>query len=234
MIILYHHSMLAPSRRIRLLLAEKEHDFQLQSQNFWERDESFLKLNPSGGLPVLVDEEGIAICGATPIAEYLEEMYESPMELVAGKIKDQNSLNGFGAIERAEVRRIVDWFDHKFHDEVIDYIVGEKIYKRLGRQGEPDPSILRAGGQNLTTHMRYLEFLLMRREWLTGSRMTIADLAAAAALSLLDYLGEVPWNKHLSVKNWYTNIKHRPSFRPLLKDRLAGFPPQRDYTNLDF
>jgi glutathione S-transferase len=64
--------------------------------------------------------------------------------------------------------------------------------------------------------------------------MTFADLAAAAQLSSLDYLGEVPWEDYPAAKAWYVRLKSRKSFRSLLTDRIIGFAPPPDYANLDF
>ena len=64
--------------------------------------------------------------------------------------------------------------------------------------------------------------------------MSLADLAAAAHLSVADYLGEVPWNEDEAAKNWYARVKSRPAFRPMLADMLAGVPPAASYADLDF
>ena len=221
MITLHHHIFLPQCRRIRLTLEEKNLPFTLRSWNFLARDTEFLAINPAGHFPVLVDEDGGTVAGAQPAAEYLDEMYDPP-------------LLGQGAVVRAEVRRLIDWFESKFEPEVTQLIVGEKIYRRLAGEGEPDPSTLRAGVQNLTIHMNYITWLLERRAYLAGASLTQADFAAAAQLSTIDYLGEVPWSKYPDAKAWYMNIKHRPSFRPLLQDRLPGLPPQRHYLDLDF
>ena len=58
--------------------------------------------------------------------------------------------------------------------------------------------------------------------------------AAAAHLSTVDYLGDVPWKEHEEAKDWYARVKSRPSFRALLEDNVPGAPPQRHYANLDF
>ena len=55
--------------------------------------------------------------------------------------------------------------------------------------------------------------------------VSAADLAAAAHLSIPDYLGDVPWNEDEAAKNWYARIKSRPSFRPILGDMHPGVPP---------
>src|SRR5438477_329926 len=67
-----------------------------------------------------------------------------------------------------------------------------------------------------------------------GARLTYADLAAAAHLSAIDYLGDVPWNEDETAKTWYARIKSRPSFRPILAEWLAGVPASPTYVDLDF
>jgi glutathione S-transferase len=64
--------------------------------------------------------------------------------------------------------------------------------------------------------------------------MSYADLAAAAHLSVVDYLGDVPWDEDEAAKAWYARVKSRPSFRPLLADTHAGIPPSKTYADLDF
>ncbi len=232
MITLYHHPMLPECRRIRLNLGERAIAFTLKEHKFWERDEFLLAMNPAGNLPVMIDDSGHKICGARPIEEYLDEAMTDLGDEKA--LRHPVGFSGIDPVERAEIRRLIDWFDHKFFNEVVALIVGEKIFKRLARAGEPEPSQLRIGGQNLRIHLAYLTFLLERREWLAGNHMTVADLAASAGLSVLDYLHELNWNDYPIIKSWYMNIKHRPSFRPLLQDRIIGIPPHQDYLNLDF
>jgi glutathione S-transferase len=64
--------------------------------------------------------------------------------------------------------------------------------------------------------------------------LTLADLMAAAQLSAIDYLGDVPWDAHEGAKDWYARLKSRPSFRALLADNLPGAPPPPHYADLDF
>jgi glutathione S-transferase len=76
--------------------------------------------------------------------------------------------------------------------------------------------------------------LAERRRWLAGDSLSLADVAAAAQLSSVDYLGDVPWEGHPEAKDWYVRLKSRPSLRPLLKDHIAGVPPPKHYADLDF
>ena len=69
---------------------------------------------------------------------------------------------------------------------------------------------------------------------MAGEDYSLADIAAAAHLSTVDYLGDVPWTEHEEAKDWYARIKSRPSFRSLLEDNIPGVPPPKHYADLDF
>ena len=94
------------------------------------------------------------------------------------------------------------------------------------------------GGSNVdrrvTGHGDYIGELVDARNWLAGEEISLADMAAAAHLSCLDYLGDIPWEEFSQVKDWYVRVKSRPSFRPLLGDYISGMPPPRHYADLDF
>jgi glutathione S-transferase len=220
--ILYHLPLSPFCRKVRLALMEKRLEFELRVERTWERREGFLAFNPAGEVPVLIEGEGLVLSDSIAIAEYLEEAHPEP------------GLHGKDAAERAEVRRLVGWFDRKFNAEVTDNLVGEKVFKRLQRIGGPDTSAIRAGLVNVAHHLAYIDYLTERRNWLAAEHMTYADLAAAAHLSCVDYLGDVPWADHEGARNWYAKIKSRPGFRPLLHDQLPGLAPAKMYANLDF
>jgi glutathione S-transferase len=97
-----------------------------------------------------------------------------------------------------------------------------------------DMRVVHIARENLRTHIKYIGFLMQERSWLAGNRLSAADLVAAAHISAIDYFGDVPWDLSERAKLWYARIKSRPSFRPLLNDRLAGVPPVAHFANLDF
>lgn len=219
-----HHQPLSPHcRKVRLALQEKRIPFDLRAEPVWERREAFLALNPAATVPVLVEESGLVLADSAAICEYLDEAYpETP-------------LVGRTHAERAEVRRLVAWFDGKFDREVTRNLLHERLFKRLLGEGPTDASALRAGYANLRPHLDYLGWLAETRAWLAGPSLSLADLCAAAHLSALDYLGDVDWSLGEAAKDWYARIKSRPSFRPLLAERVAGAaPPPAHYADLDF
>lgn len=222
---LYHHPLDPPSRRVRLTLAEKAVACDFAIEKPWEPSADLQALNPCGEVPVLTLEQGgerRALADAQAICEYLDETSAAPTLLA----KDP--------VARAEVRRLIAWFDQKFNREVTQPLVGEKAIKRLRGGGEPDSLLIRSGCHNIRGHLDYIGWLTERRNWLAGDAITFADLAAGAHLSVIDYLGDVPWDEHPLAKEWYARLKSRPSFRTLLGDYVAGFPPPRHYADLDF
>lgn len=204
------------------MLREKALEFALITENPWEAGQAFFALNPAGEVPVLVEDEGHTISGSYAIAEYLEDSYH------------ELTLIGNTPLERAEVRRLVDWFDHKFDYEVTQNILFEKVFKRFMHYGSPNTDALRAGKQNIHYHLDYIGYLTSERYWLAGEHLTLADLAAAAHLSALDYLGDVPWGYNASATNWYRLMKSRPSMRLVLNERIQGISPPFHYEDPDF
>jgi glutathione S-transferase len=227
---LFHHPFCPHSRFVRLLIGEYGLDLRLVEERVWERREAFLTLNPAGTTPVLFAEGQFAIPGAAIIAEYVDEVHGAGM--------DDRRLLPATMAERIEVRRLTAWFNEKFFEEASSPLVTERIYKRFMAEenggGAPAAEVIRAAKTNVRYHLNYIGWLAQRRNYLAGERLTYADLAAAAHLSAIDYLGDVPWVEDEAAKNWYARVKSRPSFRPLLSEWLAGVPASRTYVDLDF
>ena len=222
-----HHFPLDPaSREVRLALGEKRLAFSDIEVRYWERPKALTALNPSCMVPVLVettdDGEPLVLCEARAILDHIEETVPEPALLASGPA------------ERAEARRLVHWFDCKFEFEVGGYILHEKMEKRLLGLGAPKLASLRQGLAGLKIHLAYIDSLLQAREWLAGKRLSMADFAGAAHLSVIDYLGDVPWADFPAVKTWYMKLKSRPCFRPLLADHWPGLSPATHYDDLDF
>ena len=82
--------------------------------------------------------------------------------------------------------------------------------------------------------MEYVGWLAETRKWLAGGTLSLADFAAAAHLSSLDFIGDVDWALSPAAKEWYARVKSRPGFRGLLTDRVPGVTPPAHYADLDF
>jgi glutathione S-transferase len=218
---LYHIAMSPYCRKVRLILAEKRIECELIEERYWERDPSFLRRNPAAKVPVL-EIDGKIMSESAAICEYLEEKYPNP------------SLMPVDIHQRYEVRRLVGWFDDKFHRDVTSKLVYERVTKKIMGQGYPDSKNVKDGAKKIKYHLDYIAWLLEQRSWLAGDLMSLADFAAAAHLSALDYISDVDWHRSKTLKDWYAKIKSRPAFRSILADQVPGFPQPSHYADLDF
>ncbi|WP_298567057.1 glutathione S-transferase family protein [uncultured Aliiroseovarius sp.] len=218
---LFHVPLSPFCRKVRLSLAEKKIEVELVEEKYWERSSDFLRRNPAGKVPIL-KIDGKLLTESGPICEYIEECYPTP------------ALLPDDPDDRYEVRRLVSWFDDKFHNEVTANLLYERVNKKVMGAGYPESRNIKAGAKAIKYHIDYMGWLLDQRRWLAGNSMTLADFAAAAHLSSLDYISDVDWNRNENVREWYAKIKSRPAFRSILADQISGFPQPSHYADLDF
>jgi len=221
MLRLYHFPLSPFCRKVRLTLAEKRLEVELVEERYWEKSQEFLLRNPSGQVPVL-RMDGRMLNESQAICEYLDELHPEP------------ALLPRDPYARYEVRRLCHYFDDVFHREVTANLLYERVHKKLMGKGYPDSERIKTGVRRIKEHMAYMRWLLDHRQWLAGPALTLADFAAAAHLSCLDYVDDVNWDNAPAVKTWYSIVKSRPAFRTLLADQVPGFRPAQQYANLDF
>jgi glutathione S-transferase len=211
------------SRKVRLQLGEKGIAYSLKRENPWEHRDELLHINPAARTPVMQDEaRGLNLSDSVAISEYVEE------------VSDKVPLISGSSAYRAEIRRLVAWFDQQFYGDVTAPLLHEKMKKRLVHRQPPDSKVLREAMRLANGHLDYIDYLVDHRPWMAGATMSMADIAAAAQISVADYLGGIDWTGHEEAKGWYSKFKSRPSFRPLLSERMEGITPPPHYELVDF
>ncbi|MDE2042546.1 MAG: glutathione S-transferase family protein [Alphaproteobacteria bacterium] len=221
--LLYQFPLCPFSRKVRLMMGEKGIGYELVRENPWERRDEFIDLNPAGLTPVLVEKERHEVISySSAICEFFEETADT-LPMISGT-----------AINRAEIRRLTAWFDEQFFAQVTAPLMHERMEKRLVHRAAPDATVLRTAMRSANQLLDYIDWLLDHRNWLAGSALSLADLAGAAQISVADYLGGIDWRGHVATKNWYSGLKSRPSFRPLLSERMEVITPPAHYDIVDF
>jgi glutathione S-transferase len=205
------------------LLGEKGVAYGLVRENPWEQRDDFLHMNPAGRTPVIADNDrNVQLVDSVAICEYFDETVE------------KNAMISGTANYRAEIRRLVAWFDQQFFGDVTAPLLHERMKKRLFDRTPPDAAVLREAMRLANSHLDYIDYLIDHRAWMAVSTMSMADLAAAAQISVADYLGGIDWHGHEQTKAWYAMFKSRPSFRPLLSERMEAITPPKHYELVDF
>jgi glutathione S-transferase len=203
-------------------LYEKFLEYESVEEIPWKRNNKFSEFHMTCDIPALMDE-GTLLEGWYAIVEHMEQTHRA------------HSILGMSQKEKAETRRITEIFNEMFFNEVGKNIVFEKIIKKYTEsKSSPDSSKIRNGVAAMKRYMDYISWQMDRRNWLAGNDFSLADMAAAAQISCIDYVGSVEWDKYPQVKCWYVRIKSRPSFRSILGDRVPGIAPVSYYSELDF
>jgi glutathione S-transferase len=218
-----HQFPLCPfSRKVRLLLSEKGVAYELCREFPWERREEFLRLNHIGRTPVLhFPERNFTLIDSRAICEYFEETV------------DRAAMINGTALNRAEIRRLVSLFDECFYAEVTAPLLRECMIKRLFLRQPPDSRAIHDAMRRADTYLDEIDDLIDHRPWIAGATMSLADLAAAAQISVVDYLGGFDWSGHEQTRGWYSVLKSRRSFQPLLIERMGIIQPPSHYPDVD-
>ncbi|KAJ8137781.1 hypothetical protein OY671_009006, partial [Metschnikowia pulcherrima] len=210
------------SRKVRSSLSEKGVGYESWRENPWEQRDEFTRMNPAGRTPVSHNpEREITSVDSRAICEYFEETVDkTPM------------INGTAA-NRAEIRRSVALFDENFFADVTHPSMEERMRKRSIYRQPPDSRSSREAMRSANAHLDYIDYSIDNRPWSAGATMSLADLAAAAQISVADYLGGIDWSQHEQARGWYSVFKSRPSFRPLSSERMDVIQPPSHYGDVN-
>ena len=133
-----------------------------------------------------------------------------------------------------EIRRLLFWFETNFKNEIIIPLLKEKVFKRFEKNSVPNSHFIRTARSNLKYHMQYFNYLIKDHDFFVDDNLSYVDLFYGASLTVLDYIYELNFFEFEKLKNLYSIIKSRPSFKKILADRIIGVNPHSDYLKLDY
>ncbi len=187
-------------QKVRVVLAEKDLEFEkifvdLRRQE--QKTPEFLRLNPYGKVPVLVDEDEV-LYESTIINEYLDEEYPHP------QLMPDDSQG------RARVRLLEDYCDNVFIPATT--LLLTQLRKT---DAERDAQRVEQAREDLRRALYFLRDHLDGREFLVGKGFTLADAAFAPRMVVLGRLGIELEPALASVQAWIDRVRTRPSVRAL-------------------
>jgi glutathione S-transferase len=188
------------AQKVRVVLAEKELEYETVFVDLrtgeHRQNAEFLRLNPYGKVPILVDEE-VVVYDSTIINEYLEDEYPHP------HLMPEDSAG------RARVRTLEDYCDNSFLPSA-GFVQAELSKPAAEQDGER----LQRYRNELVRGLKRLEGFLSGKEYLAG-QFSLADVAFVPALLILPRLGVDVDPALRSVTAWIVRLKQRPSVKAL-------------------
>ncbi|HLI21379.1 MAG TPA: glutathione S-transferase family protein [Stellaceae bacterium] len=241
MLTLYHNDMSVCAQKVRLCLAEKGLPYEAKHLNLRAGDQQqpdYLKLNPKGVVPTLVDDDTVVV-ESIVINEYLDDAFpKRPLKPndPAGRAKmrwwtkqiDDSIFGATGTVSMSIA------FHHQYTPEVLDELIRQRgpAYRArfaLLQQGVNNPNFPDAI-KRLYKMVADMNAALERGPWLCGEMFTLADIAYAPYLTRLDHLKFLGFlDKHKRAADWYERMKARASYRTALAAQFnAKYLPLMD------
>jgi glutathione S-transferase len=200
MIRLYDYPECLFAQKVKVVLAEKELEYETVAVDLRkgeQRQPEFLKLNPYGRVPVLIDDE-VVVYDSTIINEYLEDEYPHP------------ALMPEDSAGRAKIRLLEDFCDNSFLPSASFVLI--ELSKA---EGEQDAERLQRYRTELQRGLARLETQFGGKEYLVGE-YSIADIAFVPAVLILARLGVDVDPRLRQVAAWIGRLRQRPAVASLL------------------
>jgi glutathione S-transferase len=196
-------------RKVRLFLAEKSLDYQLEiilpfGQPAWYRD-----ISPLGRIPALKDGD-FTLADSSVICQYLDD-----------KHSDRPSLLGQNVEQRAQVRWLEKYADYELAPLCTFTVFRNRALKPSMGQSCDEAAVQTALHEKLPAHFDYLEKTLGSAQYLVGDSLTLADLALTCQLINMQH-----GNEQLDAQRWpnlsahYARISARDSVQGVLPGEL--------------
>jgi glutathione S-transferase len=192
---LYSSPFSSNARKVRLAAALLGISLELMDVNLGQgaqRKPEFLALNPMGRVPVLEDG-AFVLAESAAIMAYLADT------------KPGNSLYPVDLRQRADVNRWLFWGASHW-GPAFAALAFENWLKNLLQLGEPDAAQVKRQEDTLRGLARVLDAHLASREWISGSSITIADLAIATSLGNADR-AKFPLRSYPAIQAWFDHLQ---------------------------
>ena len=187
---------------VRMFMAEKGIDMPKQAVDLRKgenREAEHLKRNAMGQMPTLELDDGSYLAEITAICEYLEEKHPTP------------SLIGATPEARAECRMWTRRVDLNICEPLANgfrYAEGLKMFQnRIPCVPEAAPGLKKVAADRL----KWLDGQMANKEFLCGSRFTMADMMLYCWLEFGAKVGQPLDPANANIAAWQVRIAERPS-----------------------
>ena len=197
---LYDFASSPNCQRVKVVLAEKNLPYEtvpVDLKKGEQKKPDFLKLNPYGKVPVIIDEATV-LSESLIINEYLDEKYPEPPLMPKGHAK------------RAKIRILIDYG--------INHLDGpyQKIRLELMKDGkERNQDTIENAKKELKNLLQRLEREIGDQPYLAGD-FSLLDAALIPRFLRLEGFGVLPDPSLPGLGGWLQRMKARPSVRAII------------------
>jgi glutathione S-transferase len=184
-------------RKVRIVMAEKRIEYNLELEDVWSADTRIHESNPLGKVPCLIMEDGGAVFDSRVIVEYLDTM--TPV----------SKLLPPSGRERAEVRT---W--EALGDGLIDAAILARLEQTQRPPEQQSPAWIDRQMDKVNRALAAMSRGLAEKAWCNGHSYSLADIAVGCALGYLDFrFPHIRWrDTHPNLARLYEKLAARPSF----------------------
>jgi glutathione S-transferase len=191
-------------RVVRMFMAEKGIEMPKQTVDLRggeNRQPEHLKRNPHGQVPTLELDDGSYLSEITAICEYLEEKHPDP------------PMIGSTSEQRAECRMWTRRVDLNICEPLLNgfrFAEGLKLFqKRILCVPEASPGLKKIAADRV----RWLDGQLAGKDYLCGSRFTLADILLYCGLDVGGQVGQPLDPANTKIAAWFARVAARPSVK---------------------
>jgi glutathione S-transferase len=196
-------------RKVRIVMAEKKLDYQLELEDVWGSD-AIMKSNPLGKVPCLVLPGGEAVFDSRVIVEYLDT--RSPVSRLIPE----------ASRERIEVRT---W--EALADGILDASITARLEQTWPHRGADQRSQAWTDRhlKKVDASIESISSGLADKPWCSGIHLTLADIAVGCALGYLTFrFPQIDWRRHSNLARLADKLDARQSFIDTMPPDAAKSP----------
>ena len=195
-------------RKVHLVATEKGVAVETVLGNPANPAPEFLAASPFRKIPALQDGD-FTLADSTAIVTYLDALHPDPPMLPGD----------------AQTKAMAIWYE-EFADTIMTPAGGKIVFNRfvgpkfLGVPG--DEAAAKQGEAELAPVLAYFEGVAPETDWLTGSALSIGDIAVASVFRTLSYVGFEPDTALLPrTAAWYARVCARPAWQEVAAREAA-------------
>ncbi|MDM5177692.1 glutathione S-transferase [Massilia sp. CCM 8695] len=185
-------------RKVRVVMAEKKLDYDLELENVWTAETTIHLSNPLGKVPCLIMEDGSSMYDSRVIVEYIDTL--TPVcKLLPPNGRDRSDIKVWEALA----------------DGVLDAAVLVRLEKTLRPEEQQSGAWIERQMGKVHAGLAIMSANLGESPFCKGNHYTLADVAVGCALGWIAFrFPEIDWRTdYPNLAKLFDKLSERQSFK---------------------